>query len=209
MFCARCFSVLSGRVEAAMPQMLMLQRTRMVVLLCNCVVEFGISPQTFYRWKRRYDPYHLETLEDRSCRPKRVRQPTYSAELVIAVQGLRQEYPRWGKNKLVVLLHQPGLSCSTSTVSRIINSLKAHGVLNEPIRNHVSAHRRGIKQPYAIRKPRDYQVSEPGDLVQLDTLDIRPLPGLVLKQFTARDVISRWDVLKVHRQATFVTVAFR
>jgi hypothetical protein len=26
---------------------------------------FGISPQTFYRCKRRYDPKHLETLEDR------------------------------------------------------------------------------------------------------------------------------------------------
>jgi putative transposase len=71
----------------------------------------------------------------------------------------------------------------------------------------VSAHRRGIKRPYAIRKPGDYQVSEPVDLVQLDTLDIRPLLGLVLKQFTARDVISRWDVLEVHRQATSVTGA--
>ena len=27
---------------------------------------FGISPQTFYRWKRRYNPHHLESLEDRS-----------------------------------------------------------------------------------------------------------------------------------------------
>jgi len=49
----------------------------------------GVSPQTFYRLKRRYDPCHLETLEDRSCRPKRVRQPTYSAELVVASQELR------------------------------------------------------------------------------------------------------------------------
>jgi transposase InsO family protein len=33
-------------------------------------------------------------------------------------------------------------------------------------------------------------------------LDLRPLPGVVLKQFTARDVISRWDVLEVHERAT-------
>ena len=47
----------------------------------------------------------------------------------------------------------------------------------------------------------------PGDLVQLDTLDIRPLPGAVLKQFTARDVICRWDVLDIYRQATSVNAA--
>ena len=30
---------------------------------------FGISRQSFYRWKRRYDPENLATLEDRSHRP--------------------------------------------------------------------------------------------------------------------------------------------
>ena len=49
---------------------------------------FGISPQTFNRWKRRYDPYHMEGLGDRSCRIQRVRQPTCSTELVVAVQRL-------------------------------------------------------------------------------------------------------------------------
>jgi putative transposase len=37
---------------------------------------FGISRQTFYRWKRRYDPYNLRSLEDGSPRPHRRRQPT-------------------------------------------------------------------------------------------------------------------------------------
>ena len=39
----------------------------------------------------------------------------------------------------------------------------------------------------------------------MDTLDIRPLPGVVIKQFTARDVLSRWDILEVHRVATAQT----
>jgi len=117
---------------------------------------FGISPQTFYRWKGRVDPRHLQSLEDRSCRPKRVRQPAYSSELIIAVQKLREEYPRWGKDKLVVLLRQDGFNCSTSTVGRIVTRLKERGVLKEPVRNTVSAHRRGLKRPYGIRKPKDY-----------------------------------------------------
>jgi transposase len=62
---------------------------------------FGISAQTFYRWKRRYDPRHLESLEDRSHRPKRVRQPRWSPELVETVLRVREQYPRWGKDKLV------------------------------------------------------------------------------------------------------------
>ena len=50
--------------------------------------------------------------------------------------------------------------------------------------------------------PREYRAREPGDIVQVDTLDIRPLPGVVLKRFTARDVVSRWDVIEVHTRAT-------
>ena len=78
-------------------------------------------------------------------------------------------------------------------------------MLKEPVRNTVSAHRRGLKRPYGIRKPKDYQVNQPGDLIQLDTLDLRPLPGVTLKHFTARDIISRWDVVSVYHRATAAT----
>lgn len=168
---------------------------------------FGISPQTFYRWKRRYNPYHLESLEDRSRRPKHLRQPIAPLELVLAVQRLREQYPRWGKDKLVVLLHQEGYQVSTSMVGRIIGRLKDRGVLREPVRNHVSAHKRVFKRPYAIRRPKEYVVSQPGDLVELDTLDIRPLPGMVLKHFTARDIVCRWDVVEIYSRATASTAA--
>jgi putative transposase len=168
---------------------------------------FGISAQTFYRWKRRYDPRNLKTLENRSHRPKHLRQPAAPPELVEAVLKLREQYPCWGKDKLVVLLREQGFQVSTSMVGRIIRRLKDRGVLREPVRNHVSARRRVLKRPYAVRKPKDYVVEQPGDLVQLDTLDIRPLPGAVFKHFTARDTISRWDVLGVYSRATATTAA--
>ncbi len=168
---------------------------------------FDISPQTFYRWKRRYNPHHLESLEDRSRRPKRLRQPTWSPELAQAVLSLREQYPRWGKDKLAVLLREGHWRVSTSMVGRIIRHLKNRGVLREPITNHISARKRPRQRPYATRKPRDYQITAPGDLVQLDTLDIRPLPGMVLKHFTARDMVSRWDVMEVYSQATATTAA--
>jgi putative transposase len=117
---------------------------------------FDISPQTFYRWKRRYDPKRLETLEDRSHRPRRVRQPTYSIELVEAVVKLREEYPRWGKDKLVIFLQEQGYQVSASTVGRILRYAKGRGILKKPIPNYVSARKGLRKRPYATRKPKDY-----------------------------------------------------
>ena len=168
---------------------------------------FDISPQTFYRWKRRYDPRHIASLEDHPHRPKHVRQPTYSTELVEAVLKLREEYPRWGKDKLVVLLHREGFNCSASMVGRILRKLKERGVLKEPVSNHISAKKRRWQRPYAIRKPKEYVARAPGDIVEVDTLDVRPLPGIVLKHFTARDIISRWDILEAHTRATSNTAS--
>ncbi len=168
---------------------------------------FGISAQTFYRWKRRYNPHNLSSLEDRSQRPKHLRQPTCSVELVEVVLKLRETYPRWGKDKLVVLLHRERFDCSTSMVGRILKRLKNRGVLKEPISNHISARKRHRQRPYAVRKPREYIAKRPGDIVEVDTLDVRPLPGVILKHFTARDVISRWDVLEAHTRATSNTAS--
>jgi transposase InsO family protein len=175
------------------------QETRDVGLVCET---FGISRATLYRWAKRFDPGDLSSLRDRSRRPRRLRKPLWSTELIMAARDLRTQYPRWGKDKLVVLLGQKGWKTSASTVGRIIAYLRRKGQLVEPPTRAISTRRRSIKRPYAIRKPKGYSVSEPGDLVQVDTLDIRPLPGIILKQFTARDTVSRWDVIEARSQAT-------
>ena len=166
---------------------------------------FSISPDTLYRWLGRYDPKDLPSLEDRSRRPKRIRQPTWSAELSEAVLELRERYPRWGKDKLVVLLRGAGWTVSTSMVGRILKRTKDTGVLREPVASVISVRKRSRSRPYAIRKPREYRVSGPGDLVEVDTLDVRPLPGVVLKHYTGRDLASRWDVVGVYSRATATT----
>jgi putative transposase len=162
----------------------------------------NLPRSTLYRWQKCLKEQGPRGLEERSRRPKRRRQPTWSPELAQRVLALREQYPRWGKDKLVVLLRREGWLVSTSMVGRILTRLKARGVLREPRGSRVSLRRRWRPRPYAIRKPKDYQVRQPGDLVQVDTLELRPLPGVVLKHFTARDVVSRWDVLEVHTRAT-------
>jgi putative transposase len=122
--------------------------------------------------------------------------------MIETLQRLREKYPRWGKYKRVVLLRAEGIETSAATVGRIIAFLKRTGRLIEPRGRPISARRRRRQRPYAVRKPKEYLPRLPGDLVQVDTLDIRPLPGVSLKQFTARDVVSCWDVLAVHQRAT-------
>jgi len=202
---ARTGKELSREARNRLAWMDFYRRSSNVARTCR---HFGISRQTFYRWRRRYDPQNLATLEQRSHRPHRRRQPTWSSSLAERVLALRLRYPRWGKDKLAVLLRQRKLAVSTSMVGRILTQLKRQGRLLEAPRSGVPGSRRALRsRPYAIRKPKQYAVSQPGDLVQVDTLDVRPLPGVVFKQFTARDVVSRWDVIQAHTRATAATAS--
>jgi len=169
---------------------------------------FGVGRPTVYRWLGRFDRFHLETLEDRSSAPHRRRRPTWTIEQLAAVREIRLRYPRWGKDKLIVLLRRQGVLLSTSMVGRILVRLRRTGELREPRqRRRMSVRQRRWARPYAIRKPAAWTVERPGDLVELDTLDIRPVSPLVWKQFTARDVVSRWDTLELGRRATAVAAA--
>jgi putative transposase len=86
---------------------------------------------------------------------------------------VRQQYPRWGKDKLVVLLRRAGWTVS-SMLGRILTRLRQQGQLVAPRGRPVSARKARPPRPYAIRKPAAYAVTRPGDLVQVDTLDVRP-----------------------------------
>ncbi len=181
------------------------RKNKNVALTCR---HFGISRQTFYRWLKRYEPLDLTTLEERSHCPRRRRQPTWSFPLAEKVLLLRLQFPRWGKDKLAVLLRRQKVSISVSMVGRILTRLQQQGRLVEPPRSGVPGSRRALRpRPYAVRKPKQYAASKPGDLVEVDSLDVRPIPGVVFKQFTARDVVSRWDVIQAHPRATAQTAA--
>ena len=60
-------------------------------------------------------------------RPRKLRQPSWSAALEAAVLKLRRQYPRWGKDKLQMLLRADGRTASVSIVGRILARLKRCG----------------------------------------------------------------------------------
>jgi putative transposase len=127
---------------------------------------------------------------------------------VETVRKLREEHPRWGKDKLVMLVRDRGFKVSVSMVGRILGFLRKKGLIRNPDLRDPCIVRRPQIRPYATRKPRDYLPVAPGDLVQVDTADVR-LDGsaMVYKHFAARDYVSRWDVLDVHHSATATNAA--
>jgi hypothetical protein len=105
----------------------------------------------FIAGQRRYDPLDLTTLEERSHCPHHRRQPTWSFHLAEKVLTLRL-FPRWGKDKLAVLLRKQNIAISTSMLGRILTSLKRQGRLMEPPRTDVPGSRRALRpRPYAVR----------------------------------------------------------
>jgi putative transposase len=173
-------------------------RTHSVAATCR---HFGIARSTFYRWQRRYDPQRLSFLENRSSAPRRMRRPTWTAEQAEAVRQAREAHPRWGKDKLAVVLRRDGLVLAVSMIGRILADLKRRGLLVEPISARLRPHARHAR-PYAIRKPKEHPIAAPGDLVQLDTMHLTPVPGVERRHFSAVDLISRWSVTGVRASAT-------
>ena len=125
----------------------------------------GLPRSTLYRWQRKLSEEGTAGLRTKSRRPHKVRGPTWSAELSRAVLELREQHPRWGKDKLVVLLRRQGWKVSTSMTGRILTGLKAIGILKEPPRYGVpTAPKRVRSRPYAVRKPKEYQAGSPATL---------------------------------------------
>ena len=157
---------------------------------------FGVPVSTIYRWRKLYRPDDLTSLESRSRRPHRTRRATWTAAHEEAVLALRQQYPRMGKLPLQVLLRRQGIRLSASMIGRMLASLRRRKLLREPHAGRVRTVR--PQRPYATRVPKDKrQPTVPGQLIQLDTMHLRPLPGVERRQFTAVDVVTRCAVVGV------------
>src|SRR5208283_2843298 len=82
--------------------------------------------------------------------------------------------------------------------------LVARGVVQAvpTLRRRPYARRWTAKRRFARRLPRGLAVSEPGGLVQLDTVFVNLAPTKAVKHFTAYDPIAKWTVAKAFNRAT-------
>lgn len=157
---------------------------------------FGIAPSVFYRWKNRYNPCDLYSLEDDKITrtPHRVRTPQTDPSVIKRVKEVREEYPRWGKKKIWKMLDREGYETTIITVGRTLTRLREKGQLKEPaivIARIEKGKRRQKHRFYALPKDWNYKPIDPGDLVQIDTVHVYPVPGERRYQFTACDYITK------------------
>lgn len=152
---------------------------------------FGFSPDTISRWVRAYAVAGVRGLEPGSRRPQRVRQPLVPWGTVLRIQALREQYPRWGREKLRVLLEGEGIYLSAKSIDRVIHRLKARGVLREPLRPRKAVRWRQER----LRRPPELVVDHPGALVQVDSKQLTLGQGKVVYEFGAVDCFTRKRVV--------------
>jgi putative transposase len=85
---------------------------------------FGISPDTFYLWKKRFNPNNLKTLEDdlKTRRPYRIRISKHKTVQLETIKQLKKLDPRLGKTRIAKILQETGYRISSSTVGRILKN---------------------------------------------------------------------------------------
>jgi len=90
---------------------------------------FGISPDTFYLWKKRFKTDNLQTLEDnkKTRRPLKLRTSKHLAVQLETVKKLREVNPKIGKIRIAKILKEIGYKVSPSTVGRILSTFREYG----------------------------------------------------------------------------------
>jgi transposase InsO family protein len=117
---------------------------------------YGISRETYYRYRRRYLAAGIEGLEDQSRRPK-VSPGRIDAALEAVICGMRRDHPRWGARRIHAELVRAGKSAPA--VSTIHQALR---------RNHLVADQ-APRRPKALRR---FEREIANDLWQIDATEV-------------------------------------
>lgn len=155
-----------------------------VSLVCR---HFGISRKTFYYWLKRYNPYSLKTLENRSTAPIRRRQPEITVLQTQRIISLRKKYIRYSKFKIAIIYeriyHE---KISSWKVQRVIQKYKLY---YNPIKTAKTQRKRlsGLKKKRITELKKEQRT---GFLICADTIVIY-WNGLKRYIFTSIDYYSK------------------
>lgn len=152
---------------------------------------FGLNRETVRIWLRKFHQTGMLGLNDKSHRPKNIRKPTTSWEIINGIVKIRKQYPAWSKYKIKRILSRQNITVSASTVGRV---LKRKGLIQERASRRRS---KAAKNPKK-RFPKGLKISLAGDMVQMDTKYINLIGGKRIYQFTAIDVLTKRRVLRYY-----------
>ena len=100
---------------------------------------YGISRDTYYRYRRRYLTEGIEGLEDRSRKPKSS-PAQIQTEVELRIVEMRTTHPRWGARRIRAELAREGLDAPA--VSTVHQALRRHGLVAAQPTRKVKADKR-------------------------------------------------------------------
>lgn len=142
---------------------------------------WGISRQTFYRYKRRYERWGTEGLEDLSRAPfNSPRQ--IDRDLEEQICRMRKDHPRWGARTIRNYLRRQGVDAPV--ISTIHQAMR---------RNHLIADQ-PKKRPKATKR---FVRPVPNDLWQIDAIAVKLTTGAVAHLVNVLDDHARYLMASV------------
>ena len=150
--------------------------------ISDVCIAFGISRETWYKWKRRYDVYGVDGLKNQSRKPHNIKNVKVTEELEKIVLELRLN-DRFGPMRIRFRLKRKyGVSLGTKT---IYNLLKRHKL--------------NVLAVKLKRKYKRFEMKHPNELVQIDTKGPFYLKASRTKHYfihviddCSRKVVSKW-----------------
>lgn len=150
--------------------------------------KYGISRNTYYKWKKRYNQLGIDGLQDRSRRPHNIRYSKVTPDIEQIILWLRLEN-KFGTARIRFRLKRLGISLSSRTVYKV---LKRHSL------NRLYCK---IKRKY-----KRFSMRRPNQMVQMDILGPFYLHNLSTKHYIisciddcTRKVVSHWTERKRSR----------
>jgi transposase InsO family protein len=170
-----------------------LSHKKNISLTCR---HFGISRDTFYLWKRRFNPRNLQSLEDdkKTRRPKRVREMTTAKWIQEKVYDIRLGDVEKSKYEIQAELRDEGIKVGQTAIQKVINK---HAELKN------IQHKKRIRKQHRykiarIKAAKELREKDLGSLVQIDTKYFYVFTQKFYL-FTAIDCKSRFGFLYAYK----------
>lgn len=153
---------------------------------------FNLSKSVFYRWKKRYSPSNLKTLEDdkKTRKPHHLREMTTPGWILKKIYDIRFNDLEKSKYEIQAELKREGIIVGRSAIQKVINR---HSELHNT-QHHLRVKKHRNYQIARIKAARELKEKELGSLVQIDTQYFYVL-GKKFYLFSAIDCKSRYGFI--------------
>ncbi len=134
---------------------------------------FGVTRGYVYKWLNRFNPKYLESLEDKSRKPHRIREPQYDWEVIALVRKYREDKDTcaFSAKKLAAIIKEDypntKFCVSAATIGRII---KKFHLFFHRIKQYTKKRVKAVKywNKYKKRRPAGLKATKPREIIEFD-----------------------------------------